>query len=117
MQMQKWTGGLLVFLVVWVFGCAPEHGQQTVSLTAGRTANIAGGKATLYFGGYPSGMMVLLNCDGTEHSIGDILSGRKAMLMGEKPAEFAEACGIKVKLAGEGESSFGNDAAEFVVEW
>ena len=117
MKTQKFTSASFLLLALSIFGCAPEHGQQTVAMTAGQTVNVAGGKATLYFGGYPSGMMVLLKCGDEEHSMGETLSGRRAMLMGEKPAEFAEACGMKVKLVSESESSFGNDRAEFWIEW
>ena len=88
-------------------GASPGSGTQNVELTAGRTANVAGGRGQLYFGGFPDGAMIVFSCEGEDHSLSSLGEGESS----------EELCGITVTLLGYGKSNMGNDAASFEVSW
>ncbi len=92
-------------IVIFLVGCGVAHGKKTLTITAGRTVNIHG--AALYFGGFPRGPMITLECPGGQHDISELEEGQTT----------DELCGVKVKLVSYGQSGFNNDNATFEVSW
>lgn len=105
---------LLVGALVLLAGCSQAkgtkdaegpNGTRSITLTAGRTVNVRG--AALYFGGFPRGPMITLECPDGQHDISDLEEGQTT----------EELCGVKVTLVKYGQSEFNNDNATFEVSW
>lgn len=102
------VGVLTLLGVCWLHSLGDfAKSPQTVTIQAGRMAIVAGGRASLYYGGFPQGTPYFeIKCKGTD----------QVLELSED--EESQACGIHVRLVRlTDHKPRGIPSAECVVTW